>query len=364
MSEVSNPRLLYKSVPRGYPIPGENLIYDTSRTIDLENVPLNGGFLTKTLVVSPQPWLRERLRDPERISYSTPMRLGHTFVGFGLVKVIRSEDPDYPVGQYVVGMIPWEAYTVQPWDGKQISATGKLPAFTVDVDAMSMVKVAKHPTIPWSLFMGALGGSGQTAYMGLKEHADMKAGETIFVSTAAGSVGMMVVQLAKLAGLKVIATAGTDEKVNYVKNELGADVVFNYNTTSTSDVLQEHGPIDIYWDNVGGPTLEAAIENCNLHARIVACGYMSEYNDEDRYGVKTLSWIFKRRIHIHGIVTQDFRAKWTKQFFEEVPPLISSGKIKVKEEIVHGLENAATSWVDMLMGKNIGKSVVIVAEDD
>lgn len=114
-----------------------------------------------------------------------------SFVGFGLVKVIRSEDPNYSAGQYVVGMIrefhdwipwqafvdvsvAWEAYTVQPWDGKQISDAKTLPAFTVDVDAMSMVKVAKHPTIPWSTFMGALGGSGQTAYMGLKEHADMK----------------------------------------------------------------------------------------------------------------------------------------------------------------------------------------------
>ncbi|GJJ10829.1 hypothetical protein Clacol_005057 [Clathrus columnatus] len=188
----------------------------------------------------------------------------------------------------------------------------------------------------------------------------------------------MVVQLAKIAGLKVIASTGSDEKVNYLLKEIGVDVAFNYKTTSVDSALAKEGPIDLYWDNVGGQTLEAAVEHCKVNAKIIVCGYISEYNNEQQYGIKpetiyvliTLAaiknfhWIFKKRLQIHGLLTPDHFTKWLNKFMEEVPPLVVQGKIKTKEDLVYGLDNAAQAFVDLLQGKNLGKTVVVVSEDD
>ncbi|KAF8521719.1 NAD(P)-binding protein [Hysterangium stoloniferum] len=364
MSPVRNPRVVFNAIPKHYPIPGDTTVYDTSRTIDLDSAPLNGGYLTKTLSLSPEPWLRERLRAPDVPSYSTPMRLGHTFVSFGLVKVLRSEDENVKEGEYYIGIVPWEAYTVHPWEGKQLAKPGQWPTFTTDVDAIPFMKVEKHPAMPWTLFMGALGVPGQTAWMGLKEYGNLKPGETIYVSTAAGAVGIMVVQLAKLAGLKVIASTSSDEKVKYLKSELGVDEAFNYKTTPVDEALAKYGPIDVYWDNVGGKALDAAIENANMNARILSCGYISEYNNEEAYGVKNLAWLFKKCIKIYGFLQPELMVKWLGKFMEEVPLQIATGQIKTKEHVVYGLENADKAWVEMFEGKNIGKTVVIVAEDN
>ncbi|KIJ38261.1 hypothetical protein M422DRAFT_176890 [Sphaerobolus stellatus SS14] len=347
MTPIPNPRILYASIPTGYPIPGKNTKYDDSEQIDLENVPLKGGYLTRTVLISPEPWLRERLRDPIEVSCASPMRLGLPMVGSGLVKVIRSEDPKIKVGDFLAGIIRASPYQ------------------SVDIDAWGpswLTKVQKLPGKDWTAVPGVLGSPGTTAWMGLKEYGDLKKGETIYVSTGAGALGSMVCQLAQAAGLKVIASTGSDEKVKYLIEVIGVDYAFNYKTTKVDSALSKWGPIDVYWDNVGGETLDAAIAHCNVHARILACGYISEYNGEEKYG--NLAWIFKKRIRMYGILMSDLVPKWGGPFFEEVYKLLAEGKLKTQEHIVHGLENADKAWVELLQGKHLGKTVVVVSNPE
>jgi len=295
------------------------------------------------------------------------MTLGLPVVGHGLAKVIRSEDPEVKVGEFMTGIVPWQLYTVFPWEGRRPSKPGRWPSYTVDLDAMpglGLFKIQKLPNAPWTTVPGVLGGVAQTAWMGLKEFSNMKAGETIYVSTAAGAVGLIVCQIAKIYGLKVIGSTGSDHKVKFLLEEVGIDHAFNYKTFSPSDALSKWGPIDIYWDNVGGSTLEAAIDHCNVRARIISCGYITEYNGEDKYGVKNLAWVFKKRITIYGLLMRDLMQKWMGPFMAEMRKFYSENKIKTQEHIVHGLENTGQAWVDMLQGRTTGKTVVVVSDPD
>jgi len=163
--------------------------------------------------------------------------------------------------------------------------------------------------------------------------------------------------------LKVIASAGSDAKVEYLKSELGVDIPFNYKTTSTAEVLKRNGPINIYWDNVGAETLDAAIDACTLRSRIIMCGYISEYNNAgEKYGVKNLDQMFHKRIIMKGFLAPDHMEAFMGRFFTEIPPLVAQGKIKSNEVIIRGLENAEEAFVRMFHGDNIGKMVVLVAD--
>jgi len=203
---------------------------------------------------------------------------------------------------------------------------------------------------------------GQTSYYGWKEYAKAKAGETLFVSTAAGPVGSLVVQLAKQDGLKVIASAGSDEKVQFCK-DIGADVAFNYKTMNTAEVLKKEGPIDIYWDNVGGPTLEAAIEHSALYARMIICGFISEYNGEENYGIKTMRNVLTNRISINGLLVWDHEAKYKDEFYRVIPQKLASGEIKYTEDVTRGLDKCGEAILEVQKGLNKGKKVIIVADD-
>ncbi|KAJ7820955.1 hypothetical protein B0H13DRAFT_1660687 [Mycena leptocephala] len=225
----------------GYPVPGETTVYDTTQNIDLETVSLNGGILLKTLVLSIDPYFRiimQNSRLPVSPSQTQPgSGSSHSLSGFGIAVMLRSESPSVTAGQHVYGVnTAHQEYAIIPeLGGLQI--------------------MEKHPNLPWSVYLGAAGMPGQTAYIGWKEFANAKAGEVAFVSAGAGE---MVIQLAKQAGLKVIASAGSEEKVQFMKS-MGAGVVFNYKTTATREVLAKEGPIDIYWDNVGGDILDAEL---------------------------------------------------------------------------------------------------------
>lgn len=174
----------------------------------------------------------------------------------------------------------------------------------------------------------------------------------------------MVIQLAKLDGLKVIASAGTDEKVREAR-EAGADIVFNYHQTDTAEVLQKEGPLNIYWDNVGGPTLDAALAATTEHGRILVCGMISEYNKKDGSNFKNLWTIFGRSLHIHGFLVFDLasRSKWQEEFYREIPKKLAKGEIKHREDITKGLENGGQALLDVQQGKNYGKKVIVVAEE-
>ncbi|KAF7333731.1 NAD(P)-binding protein [Mycena venus] len=342
MSPITNARVLFNSVPdgalflpshtvhpfyaplcSGYPVPGETTVYDTSQTIDLETAPLNGGFLLKTLVLSVDPYFRVIMRKTEGNANMTLLSQhsysAHRCSGFGIAVVLRSENPDVGVGKHVYGFtIAHQEYSVVP-------ALGALQI------------MEKHPNLPWSAYLGAAGMPGQTAYIGWKEFVNPKAGEVVFVTTGAGAVGSMVIQLAKQAGLKVIASAGSEEKVKFMQS-IGADVAFNYKTTDTRAVLAKEGPIDIYWDNVGGEILDAALEFSAVHARFLQCGAISEYNS-GLQAPKNFHLIGERALHIHGVIMAHLPlAKYLPEFYATIPAKLASGELKYAEERTYGLE--------------------------
>ncbi|KAF8530096.1 NAD-P-binding protein [Hysterangium stoloniferum] len=349
MPEVTNPRLLFNEYPTGYPIPGKTTIYDDSQKIDLD-APLNGGVLLKVLVLSVDPYQRGRMRPPipgELERYIVPFQIGEPLSNFGVGIVLRSEDPKVKAGDHVYGALEYQAYIVLP------SASG--------------LRVLENTEkLPWSVYVGVAGMPGQTAFIGWKEFSKAKKGETVFVTTAGGPVGSAVVQIAKSEGLKVIASAGSDEKVAFAK-ELGADVAFNYKTQDTRKVLEGlgHG-IDIYWDNVGGEVLEVALDALNNHGRVINCGAISGYNSETGvgYGIKNLWHIIGKRLTLNGFIIMDLLADEAKAtlFYSEFPPKIAKGEIKQREHVYRGLEQAGQAILDVQKGDNTAKAVVLLAD--
>jgi hypothetical protein len=337
-------------VPKEYPIPNEHLVYEPdSGTIDIDNVPLDGGVLARTIYLSLDPYLRGRMRDPSIQSYASTIPLGTPMQSRTIVKVIRSEDVDFQLGDYILVTrgADWSLYSV------------------LTKSKNGLVKVQKPGNLPLSVYGGVLGMPGQTAFLSLRAFAKMKAGETLFVSTAAGVVGSAVAQLAKLAGLKVIGSTGDDDKVKWLE-ELKLDVAFNYKTTKVADVLREHGPIDIYFDNVGGETLDVALEHIKQFGRIILCGAISQYNrgDKPAYGIKNLSLAIGKSLSINGFIVSSLAtAEEQKVFYKEYQPLVEQGKIKFQETRTQGLEKAADALLGMFKGENKGKTIVVVSEE-
>jgi hypothetical protein len=342
MAPVTNARVLFAAVPKDFPIPGETTVHDTTQTIDLDSAPLNGGFLVKTLVLSVDPYFRGRMRAPEKKSYSAAFPLGEPLAGYGVGVVLRSENPEVAAGKYVYGIIPHQEYNI-----------------IAQLQGLSLLE--KHPKLPWTAFVGAAGMPGKTAYFGWKEFSHAKKGETAFITTGAGPVGSMVIQLAKRDGLKVIASAGSDEKVEFMKS-IGADVAFNYKTTNTREVLEREGPIDIYWDNVGGESLEAALDHANNHGRFLECGMISGYNTGHK-GITNLSQVIGKSLAIYGVLVFHLQPKYDKEFYEVIPPALASGELKYSEDVSRGLETVGDVILAVQQGRNTGKAVVVVAEE-
>ncbi|KAJ7648358.1 hypothetical protein DFH06DRAFT_1476369 [Mycena polygramma] len=343
MAPVTNARVIFASIPKDFPVPGETIVYDTSQKIDLEAVPLNGGFLIKTLVLAVDPYMRGRMRDPEEKSYAPPFTLGEAIDGYGIGVVLRSESPDVAVGKYIYGFIPHQQHSVVP----------SMEGITV---------LEKNSQLPWSVYLGAAGMPGKTAYLGWKAYSHAKKGETAFVTAGGGPVGSMVIQLAKRDGLKVIASAGSDEKVKFMK-DIGADVAFNYKTTDTREVLAREGPIDVYWDNVGGPSLEAALDHANIHARLLECGMISGYNTGYQ-GIKNLYQTFAKSLTISGLLIFHLEsAESNKDFYKVIPPALASGELKHREEVTRGLDKVGDVILRVQQGRTFAKAVVVVADD-
>ncbi|PPQ74726.1 hypothetical protein CVT26_005109 [Gymnopilus dilepis] len=355
MAPVVNERVIVASYsgPQEYPTPGKTTVYDTTETIDPETTPLNGGFLLKTLELSIDPYLRNRLRKES----TAPFTIGAPLASHGVGIVLRSENPEVEVGDHLYGLLEHKSYIVR----KELGGWKKLR----NVDKL-----------PWSVFIGVLGMPGQTAYFGWKEHAHAKKANSrsTFIMTTADRHPMdrvklslsrqvlvlLVIQLAKLDGLKVIASAGSDEKVEWMK-EIGADVAFNYKTTKTADVLKKEGPIDIFWDNVGGEALEDAIDAANNYARFLECGMISAYNSGYSFRIRNFFHIITKSLVFYGFQAGRLEAKWDDEFRKVVPPLVASGEIKYKEHIYHGLESDGQALLDVQTGNNKAKAVVHVA---
>ncbi|KAF8506256.1 NAD-P-binding protein [Gautieria morchelliformis] len=339
---VVNPRVLFNSYPQGYPVPGETTIYDTTQKIDLDTTSLNGGVLIKVLALSVDPYQRGRMRPPTVQSYSAPFTIGSPLENAGVGLVLRSENSEIKQGDHVYGMLEYQAYIVR-----------------TNVSGLTVLE--NKEGLPWSTYLGMAGMPGQTAYVGWKLFSKAKKGETVFVSTAGGPVGSAVVQIAKSQGLKVIASAGSDEKVAFAK-ELGADVAFNYKTKNTKTALEElgHG-IDIYWDNVGScETLDIALNALNDFGRVINCGGISGYNAAEQYGIKNTMQIISKRLSLNGFIVSD-HPDLIQEFYKVFPQKVASGEIKHREHVYSGLEQAGQAILDVQKGDNKAKAVIVVS---
>lgn len=346
---------LKQIVKSGWPDADRDFVVEKT-TIDLDNVDLKGGVAVKTLFVSVDPYQRSRLSGVR--TYVDPYVPGQTIDSDAVVRVIKSASDKYPVGTIIVGYFRWQTYSVVP--GKIIH--GKM-----------FNAVPTQYNLPPSIWVGAGGMPGRTAHYGLLL-SDPKPGETLYVSAASGAVGQIVGGLALARGLKVIGSAGTDDKVRYLVDELGFDPAsFNYKTTRTRDGLKKwlaglgRRGLDIYFDNVGGEMLDDAIYCSADFGRIICCGAVAQYNaasPSDIYRLKYASLFITRRLQMKGFVVSDDHENRLKEFYDEVPALLASGKLKYRETKTSGLENAPQTMIDMLKGKNFGKAVVVVATDE
>ncbi|MCJ1438715.1 hypothetical protein MMC27_008105 [Xylographa pallens] len=350
---VQNKALIFAKVPTALPVPGEHVTIE-DRPLDLDATsPPQDGLLTQQIYASLDPYLRGKLRLPSTQYYSTPFDLHEPLSNYCIAKVIKSANAKYRPGDLVVGLLPIAEYSV-------VSAA----------QAAALRPLENPYRLDLSVYVGALGMPGLTAYSSLYAIGKPKKGETIFVSAASGAVGQIVGQIAKHEGLTVIGSVGSDEKLDLIVKELGFDSGFNYKKEKPSEALRRLAPkgVDIYYDNVGGEQLEAALDAMADFGRIVACGMISGYNQpaEERYGVKNLFQFIGKRLLMQGFVVPDenMGPKYRKEFNENVAKWIHDGSFKVREDVTVGIDNAATAFVGMLEGKNMGKAVLKIADLD
>jgi NADPH-dependent curcumin reductase CurA len=296
--------------------------------------------LVRNRWMSVDPYMRGRMNDLR--SYVVPFEIGAPLEGGAVGAVVASQSDRIETGQQVVHQLGWREYAVLP-------AAAARP---VDTDVA-----------PDSAYLGVLGMPGLTAYAGLFDVAEYRDGEIVFVSAAAGAVGSLVGQLAKARGSRVIGSAGSSEKVAYLLDELGFDAAFNYRDGPAAELLPKAAPdgIDVYFDNVGGEQLEAAISSMRKHGRIALCGAVSVYNATERQpGPWNLPLAIGRRLTLRGFIVTD-HAKRFRQLIEEVGPMIRDGRIKFRESVVEGLENAPEAFIGLLRGENLGKMLVRIS---
>ncbi|GMI63443.1 hypothetical protein like AT1G65560 [Hibiscus trionum] len=305
----------------------------------------SGSFLVKNLYLSCDPYMRGRMRDFHG-SYIPPFLLSQPIEGFGVAKVLDSDNPDFKPGDFISGFTGWEQYSL-------IRNTWQLR------------KIQQHHSLPLSYHLGLLGMPGFTAYVGFYEICSPKKGEYVFVSAASGAVGQLVGQLAKLHGCYVVGSAGSSQKVDLLKNKLGYDEAFNYKEETDLDAaLKRYFPegIDIYFDNVGGAILDAALLNMRIHGRIAVCGMVSLHSISDPKGIQNLFCVVPKRIKMQGFLQSDYLDKFP-QFVEHVTENFKLGKIVYIEDMNEGLETAPAAFAGLFSGKNIGKQVICVARD-
>lgn len=298
--------------------------------------PGEGEVLRRTLYLSVDPYMRGRMSTQK--SYVEGATLGDVMVGQTVSEVIASRNPRFAVGDIVLTQDGWQAYGIS--EGKGLRK--------IDPSAAP---------VSWSL--GVLGMVGLTAYVGLLDIGKPKEGETVVVSAAAGAVGSIAVQIAKLKGCRVVGIAGSNEKRAYVINELGADECINYKTDDLHASLKEACPkgIDVYVDNVGGAVLEAVLRRVNVHARIPVIGLISQYNADKLPPGPNLGSVLVNRLLIQGMIVFDHTDR-LPDFLRDMSQWLREGKIKVREDVIDGLENAPRAFVGLFKGENIGKRIV------
>lgn len=300
--------------------------------------PGEGQVLVRNAYVSVDPYMRGRMSAAK--SYAAPYELGKAMQGGAVGEVVASRAEGIEAGDHVLHFLGWREYAV--------------------VDAKQAVKVDPEAA-PLSTYLGVLGMTGLTAYAGLLRVASFKEGDSVFVSGAAGAVGSQVGQIARLKGAsRVIGSAGSDEKVKLLVEEYGFDAAFNYKNGPVAEQLREAAPdgVDVYFDNVGGDHLEAAIGRLNRDGRIAVCGMISVYNNtEPAPGPKNLARLIQTRGRIQGFLVGD-HYDLQQEFIREVGAWVRSGELKYSETVVEGVENNLEAFFGVLRGDNVGKMIV------
>ncbi len=299
--------------------------------------PNPGEVLVRNVCISVDPYMRGRMNDSK--SYIPPFQIGQPLEGGAIGRVITSQDEKVPVGSYVQSIYGWREAFVAPASSLQI----------VDTTAA-----------PPSAYLGILGVTGLTAWVGLNRIANLKIGETVFVSGGAGAVGNAACQLARIGACKVIASAGSEEKVRFLRDELKIDYAFNYRDGDPLEHLRRCAPegIHVYFDNTGGPQLEAALSGLRNFGRIVMCGGIAAYNTPVP-GPRNLMIVIGKRLRIEGFIVSDY-FKEVSTFQEEAISALKSGRLINRETVVEGLDAAPAAFLDLLHSgaRNIGKMIV------
>ncbi|BEN40518.1 NADP-dependent oxidoreductase [Serratia nevei] len=336
-----NRRFLLASRPHGEP---------TASNFRLDTVPVPqpsaGQLLLRTVYLSLDPYMRGRMSDAP--SYAPPVEIGQVMVGGTVSRVEASHHPDFSVGDWVLGYDGWQDYALSDGNGLR--------------------NLGPHLSHP-SRLLGVLGMPGFTAYMGLLDIGQPQAGETLVVAAASGAVGSVVGQVGKLKGCRVVGVAGGAEKCRYVVEELGFDACIDHRAPDFADQLAAACPqgIDIYYENVGGAVFDAVLPLLNAKARIPVCGIIAHYNatglpaGPDRLPLLE-GLILRKRIRMQGFIIFDDYGSRFDEFLQQMSSWVEQGKIKFREDIVDGLEQAPQAFIGLLQGKNFGKLVIRVAE--
>ncbi|TXL72816.1 NADP-dependent oxidoreductase [Vineibacter terrae] len=337
MAEM-NRRVLLKSRPQGEP---------TLANFDVVDAPIpepkDGEYLSRTIWLSLDPYMRGRMSEAK--GYAANVNLGDAMVGGTVGQVLKSRNPKFKEGDFVVEYSGWQSHAV---------SNGAM-SMKLDPDAA-----------PLSAALSVLGMPGQTAWWGLMQIGQPQARETVVVSAASGAVGSVVGQLARLHGCRAVGIAGGKEKCDYVVKELGFDACVDYRAEGANlfKALRAACPkgIDVYFENVGGAVQAAVVPQLNDFARVPLCGLISQYNEMQMNPGPDWRLLLVKRALVKGFIVSDHFAEMAG-FWKEVPAAVKAGKIKYREDVVKGLDNAPEAFIGLLKGRNFGKLLVQVSDD-
>lgn len=331
---MENRRVLLASRPSGWV---------TEQNFRIEAAPLpkpqEGEVLVKNLWLSLDPYMRGRMSDAK--SYVKGVEIGEVMVGQTVGEVLESRDEKFKRGDQVLTQLGWQLFG---------SSSGK-----------DIVKIDES-LAPLSYYLGVLGMPGMTAYFGLKEIGQPKPGETVLVSAASGAVGSVVGQLAKLWGCHAVGIAGGPEKCDYVTRSLGFDACVDYKAGNLYSDLKAACPkgVDVFFDNVGAEILDTTLRLTNVFARIVVCGMIAEYNATEPYAMKNLRSVLVNRIRMQGMIVFDWKDRYAEAL-KALAGYFAQGKLRYRESVLEGLENAPKGLISLLKGGNFGKQLVKLA---
>jgi NADPH-dependent curcumin reductase CurA len=301
--------------------------------------PADGQVLLKNLYLSLDPYMRGAMN--EKRAYGRPLNIGDVMAGETISEVIDSRNPKIKPGITVAAHVGWQQYALS--DGSNLRP----------IDAT---------LLPASAYLGVAGMPGVTAWYGLLKIGEPKAGETVVVSAASGAVGSVAGQIAKIQGCRVVGVAGGKQKCAYVTGELKFDACIDHRGGNWSEELAQATPegIDVCFENVGGPVLDGVLARCNPFARIPLCGMISDYNANERYGIQNLVSAVGNRIKLQGFIISDHLDIW-REALVQLAQWMREGKIKYRETVTHGLENAPAAFIGLFKGENFGKQIIKLA---